>query len=77
MDARSGQRNTGVHSEGRVQEEQAESESGRGERQSARTEWAKGKSAGYCPSVIEKRKRTRKRRRERSTAGGTGRPMRK
>ncbi|KAJ3628510.1 hypothetical protein MTP99_015811 [Tenebrio molitor] len=42
------------------------------ERQSPRTKWAKGKSAGYCLSAIEKIKRTRMRRRERSTTGGAG-----
>jgi hypothetical protein len=47
------------------------------ERQSLRTEWAERKSAGYCLSAIEKRKRTRMRKKERSTTGGTGMPMRK
>jgi hypothetical protein len=39
MGAKSGQRYTRVHSERRVEEEKAESESGK--------EWAEGKNAGY------------------------------
>jgi hypothetical protein len=75
MGFRSEQRNARLHSEGRVQEEKTESESGK---ESGKV-WGRmeGKSAGYGRNAGEKRKRIRKRRRERSTTRGTGMPVKK
>jgi hypothetical protein len=57
-------RETPVYGEGRVQEEQAESESGK---ESGKEE---------C-RILTECYREKERRRERSTAGGTGMPLRK
>jgi hypothetical protein len=69
MGARSGQRNAKLLSEGRVQEEQAERKAGK------RTAKFEDKMDGReeCRILTEcLRKRTRRKRRERRTTGGTG-----